>query len=384
MAEENDFTSPWEKPILNIRSRPHIVIRVLNEFVALVIWGAIFLQVFVVNIDQLIAKRLDWLGPLLPYRFLIMLGFICCLLYLGANRKLRGFVLYFVFYPLIVMFWKLPRLLWRNWPLLVAFFPAFYAVASSFKERLLLLVVVLVAGAVILGSQNAIGIWLSVFALIGYLSLHFVRRFGSAFSSRTPFTNIPGLIARLDTAFLSASLLNVNADDIEKGTDEYQAKYMSNLMIAYFINFGLYASATKLRDVLNSRKLDVYFAASIVFTFLVTTILFSLIYFGIYKVQPESFMVPSEVVGWLSFVGYSLDQMLPAGQFVIKSASPFAAILSYGQSAMTYAIIVLLVILLFNSLRERYRQDLDVVIEKLDASASKFGVAIENNSTLLN
>jgi hypothetical protein len=147
------------------------------------------------------------------------------------------------------------------------------------------------------------------------------------------------------------------------------------------ITTGLWFVAERLREVMRSRKLDLYFLASLLYTFALTALVFALEYTGLYRLIPNSFVGVSEP-GLLHFLGLSFSTLMTSDISPLKAASGIAQAALYVQLFGSLLIIVLLVFLILTSIRERYRQDLDGVIGELGAVSDRIGRLLESNYEL--
>ncbi len=209
----------------------------------------------------------------------------------------------------------------------------------------------------------------------------FFRQFRRAFASHSPFTNIRELTQVAHKKFSESNFFAVDPHKYPNGTDEHQAQYTFNLLLAHLINELLFGMGKKLQAILRSGKLDLYFIISIAYSFVLTLFTFSFVFFGLSKALPASF-IPAGNGDWLVFLGASLDNMLPATHSGMVPALDITIFLGYLQSTLSLVIIVLFVFLLFNSLRERYRQDVGSTITELQSLNKTIARKIEENFSL--
>src|SRR5258707_1334854 len=92
----------------------------ISEIVAASFWMYAITNTFVISIDAHIARALPeqyaWIWNL---KFLIFLGILATLLIVLNRVTVAKFLAYVVFYPLILLFWRIPKLLMRlgSWSL---------------------------------------------------------------------------------------------------------------------------------------------------------------------------------------------------------------------------------------------------------------------------
>jgi hypothetical protein len=115
--------------------------------------------------------------------------------------------------------------------------------------------------------------------------------------------------------------------------------------------------ARKLQEVFDSRKTDLYFLGALLYTFLITLILFAFEYFALYKIQPTSFTGSGTKSFWTFFL-FSFNALVHSGFASITPSSNLAFLLTNVELLAGIVIFIILVFVLLTSNRERYRQDL--------------------------
>ncbi len=100
------------------RRRQRIRTRILDTC-GLIFWTYTLTKIFIIDIDRVIINAIDpTLVPLLDYRLLVYLSILAVLLILSKRIKKKRHVilnvLYVIGYPLILIFWKLPKLAYKH------------------------------------------------------------------------------------------------------------------------------------------------------------------------------------------------------------------------------------------------------------------------------
>ena len=153
------------------------------------------------------------------------------------------------------------------------------------------------------------------------------------------------------------------------------------MLTVYVLTTGLYLLAECLREVVNSRKLDLYFLGSLFYTFVLTVVMFALEYLGLERIAPGSFAgVPDP--GLLDFLGLSVSTIMTADVSPLHGVSGLAQTALYLQLLGSLLIIVLLVFVILTSIRERYKQDLDGMVHELAIASGKARERLEANYEL--
>jgi len=355
------------------------LVRWLREAIAFSVWGSVFIHLLVVDFSTLLPEQSPVLELLLHYRLLIGMGTTAVFWLILGNRRFLLFFGYIFAYPFVLLLWSIPTLALRNWATAVAFSPAIYSILVAFRVNLAMFSIALVASFITCLSNMQQLVALGMFLTGVYLIVHYIRRFRVAFSPSTVFADVGGMVRKVWDG-LQESPWTARPEG-EPETKEYQNQYGQNLLQMYMMTAGLYFLAARLREVIESRKLDLYFLGSLVYTFALTTVIFGIEYLGLERLYPGSFSGITSP-GLMNFIGYSLSTIMTSDISPLKPTSNWAQVASYAQLLGSLLIIVLLVFVVLTSIRERYRQDLGGVVEELGSAADQSALLIEKNYDL--
>lgn len=363
------------------RKRPQLPtwVRWLRELVAIALWVATLAQLLLFDIASVGVEAVPALELLWSFRLLVALGLAAALWFVLGNHLFTRLVGYVVAYPFVIVLWHLPRLLFRNWVIVVVFFPAIHSLISTFRTNFLLFTVALISATVVCLAEPR---WLilSCMILAGvYLGIHYFRRFRIAFSPSTAFADIGGRVRRVWEDLRGSPWLEPPAG--ESTSDEYKEEFGQTLLQAYMTTTVLHVFAARIEEVNKSRRLDLYLIAAVVYTFALTVVVFGVEYFGLYRLSPVSFE-GVERPNLLDFIGYSFSTIMTSDISPLRGVSRQAEFLAYLQLFGSLLIIVLLVFVLLTSSRERYRHDLGWVVKELGLASNRCAQLIENNFDL--
>ena len=353
-------------------------VRWIRSTIAVSLWGALITQVLVFDFVGRAIAAFPNLEPLLRFRFLIILVLAAVILLSLRNRYLLLFAGYIAFFPLVVLVWLLPRTLIHNWIVVVAFWPAIYSFFSTFRISFCLWVAAVVScfGILLFDSPATIATGMAILGT--YFVTHYGRRVRTAFSSKTGFAALTPMVRGVWNNSLDAARLPIDA---ESGSQEYQQQVGQRLVNIYLTTSMLYSIGEKLRVVIRANKLDLYLVSSFVYTFVLTIVIFAFQYLGLQRLAPEHFSGASDA-GLLEFFGYSLSTALNAGISRIVPATLTAQMLSYAELMAMLSLAILFVFMLFTSIRERHRQDLDEVVQELGGASERMGTFLLENHDL--
>ena len=355
-----------------------LVVRLIRNLFAVSIWGALFIHAFIFELTGPAIAVIPQIEPLIQFRFLVFLGIATLVVLSLWNRYLFLFVDYITFFPLVVLFWVLPRTVFRNWLIVLAFWPAIHSFFSTLKVSFLLLVAAVVScfGVALFTDVAIITICLGM--LVVYLVRHYVRRVHTAFSSKTSFAALTPMFQNVWEGIADQEQTPIEE---EPGSDGYKRKFGQRLLNLYFFTTCLYIVGKKLRTVIRTKVLDLYLVCSFVYTFLLTVVVFTFVFLGINRLEPSHFSSASEA-GVFEFLGYSLSTAMNAGISPIAAKTLLAQMFSYAEMFFILLLPVLLVFVLFTSARERYRQDLDEIVGEISGVSDRLGQFLLQNHDL--
>lgn len=115
------------EPQLNVveaiaSTAPSRSIQLIRECIAITFWIYVVLKLFVFDVDVYAAQKFfpsaAWV---LNFKFIILLCLAAILVLIFRSFSIVVWIAYIVFYPLIVLFWKIQRSLYKTQKWVVAF-----------------------------------------------------------------------------------------------------------------------------------------------------------------------------------------------------------------------------------------------------------------------
>lgn len=357
---------------------PSQPLHVVRELTALLLWGIAFVNTFVIDLFTPMREAAPQIDALIRYRFLVVLGAIAIAWMALSKQRFIAFVGYIIAYPLVLLLWRIPSVLFRNWPTVVIFLPTIQAVFRNLKVNFIAATIALIAAVVVLKAQGPFPISTAMILLGAYLALHFGRRIQASFSPSTVFADVgKGLKGFWEHVKKQSPITKLDA--LQPGTPEHEKVFGQNVLNLYLYSTFLARIANRLRRLHETRKLDLYFALSLLYTFVLTIFVFTLLYFGLSHLTPSSF---SERGSFGGFLSYSFGTLTHYQLSPIVPRSAIAQFLTYAEVFASIVIGLLLVFIVFTSARERYRADIEATANELSAASEGFEVLIAENSAL--
>lgn len=144
---------------------------------AIICWSYPILQTFILDIDHVLRSNLGQVGSLvIGNKWLITLLLITISLHLIKYSRFRQFLLFVWFYPIVLLFYILPKNAYFNSGLALFIAPAIYEFLASLKTNLLNLCFVGGAAVAISVSSNKTVITTAIVVLFFAMTTHLIRK----------------------------------------------------------------------------------------------------------------------------------------------------------------------------------------------------------------
>jgi hypothetical protein len=342
---------------------------VLREAFAVTLWFWIFTKFFVYDIDLILVNQLPWLQKIYPYKFFIIAATIAVLLILRVKWR---FFLYVLGYPFIILFWRIPKLLFKNWATVLMFLPAIESVALKLKWRFALWTFATLAAIGIILLTDPVSLTFCMLFLGLYLLVHYFWRLRSAYRPESIFGNVATGIGKLWVNSIKG-FKDKDFADRSKGqleSPEFNKKHVENVKNLYITSLLCTWVGAKLDQAVSSRRTDLYFIIALIYTFFLTVIIFGFEYWALFKIDPSNYTYTNAPSFWAFFV-YSFNVILHTSFSTVAAMKTPALAIANAELLGTLIIGVFLVFVIFTSHRERYRQDLSRVVKELTRSAEE-------------
>lgn len=185
-----------------------------------------------------------------------------------------------------------------------------------------------------------------------YLIMHLYRSLRKAYRSSI-FEGLADLVKKLHVALEGGQHGLWKKEKYDPGTKDYEQQCLT----FYLLNSGVEIVGEKLLKVAKSRKPDLYLMISWLATVLLTSLIYALEYWSLYKIDVISFTINHTLSFW-SFWGFSFGKLTPSSISAIAPVSVAATVLSYSELFCALIILVILVFSVLTAAREKYREDI--------------------------
>lgn len=285
---------------------------IVGDILGSLLWTLGLTKLLFFDYDRYLADRLGepW-NKIADFRALVILLLLATVLVL--HKRGVWALLYAAAFPLVLLFWKMPKLLIaiHSWNLLLALATVIASLFKRFRMRFFLRAVEVTVLFVALMSTTA---WLSVICAI-VLSVAILYHYSQALISgvrASKFLQYQQMIiagvtrpATLNTFMLDPELRSDKVERFDKGQLEQFVNSVSTGLLAVKL-LGFYA--VLLQRYRRSLSIFVLNALTYVWLFLQSIVLLAAINYSIYVASPDQFKVEG-AASFVKFLFYSMASM---------------------------------------------------------------------------
>lgn len=328
----------------------------LRESAALLLWGLSLLKLLAFDFDIFLISRVaptySWI---LAFKLLLLLSLVSVAWLVSGHRSFLKLVAYLLGYPFVLLFWRVPRVCFRHWPIAITFAPALYLALRRLRSTVAIYTIGLVSAALVLSSTRH---WLLSLAIGGLLIFqvgHMIRSLREAFGASL-FADLARLTRKAQTSILKF-LFEGLPTSLASASSE-PPRPADPLVPVYVSQAAADIIAKRVAEVVRTRKYDIYLIASWLYTVALSAGVYALIYLGISRLDPNAFS-SSAPLTLFRFLQLSIGILTTAGGSGIQAVSPLASLLCSSEYLHIPVILIILVFFVLTTQRETYRQDAD-------------------------
>jgi hypothetical protein len=350
------------------RSRKWKTLWAVANVIAIFFWSYAIIKIFLFDVDvyviSLASPAFVWV---LNYKFLIFSGLIVIAMLVTKSLMLGLAVGYIAFYPLIVVFWKLPRFIWKkqSWLLLFAVLNSLIGLFRSFKRIFISTTLFLICGILILTADNQYVLQASSLTIFALLVTTYVMTFLRAFKPSAVFQTYKTIfpvvgksaLLKVDDSVRDLPIEVMSAKQLEMRTNSLQNVVLYNRICLLV--------SKKLRDYQDSGANVASYILTVVGLFLFVVISFALINYALYKSDQSLFQFTYSKKTFFAFIYYSAGSMFYAanGLVPIEALSQMVQLIQFFFALL---LVVILITMVFALRNERYSIELEEVIYSVE------------------
>jgi len=347
--------------------------RILRDVLAASLWLYAIFKLTVFDFDvyllQHYAPSLFWL---INYKFVLLLVLISAYWLAVGNKSFFWTLFFLATYPFYLIFWRLGRLLFRNWFLTFSVVGYVASFLRSLKINFMTFTLFCLGTLLVIVGDRPLLIYLGMLLLGLYLILHFSRRFFYAFvPSRAIVLPRKALITFLAGTRQAVVLpADVRSTAVDLFTPQQKNQWETNLQLFVLQSRATIYAVSKLRQFQESRLISLYFILGLLFTLFITVVLFAVLNFGVQTMDPRAFSDASPR-GLLFFLYYSLNNILTHSIPDFYPLSVLSRFLNTAEIVSGFLILVILVLMYTNVQSDKAKAEIDALIGTLEQQASE-------------
>lgn len=368
-AVQEEHSNPDAPPKPPVFSRKTKILFSLFQIISIVFWTYAILTIFVTDLD---AYFLSWdssiLTFLITYKFLVLIGTFALIWLFVRNLTVLSFVLYVPFYPLLLLGWKIPKLLWKAKSPLVTL--SFLNIIISFFRSVKYLFIsssfLLIFSAIILIGQTPSLIYFSCFALLVLLVIIYIHRFLIILRPSAIYQ----VHARIATAVISTGLKSLKEEEslrnrpLETLSKSERQTWTTSLQSLVIGNHAALFLSSKLSDYQKSNVKIIFYVGNLFILILITTFVFAVIGLGLYKVDPSNFQVSADP-SFFMFIYYSISNVFARSISEIAPHTDIARVFSIIQLVFSFVLLAIILTLIFSLQNQTDSEQIDKAIKDI-------------------
>jgi hypothetical protein len=315
------------------------------------------------------------------------MGILAALWAVTKSQNILIWCAYILFYPIIVIFWKVPVFIFKkkSWNLAFAVINAAISFFNSVKYNFITLALLLCSGTFLAASSNTYVLSIATVSIITILLAIYIHRFISAFKLSSIFqayTKIFSSIRKqgtssfaLDSALKGIPITSYDQAQLTKRTTNLQTSVLFNRVCLF--------SAKRLRDYQSS---GLNLASGVVTTIIlifITVFCFAFANYGVYKIDSHLFIAPT-TPSFFTFVYYSFSNLLFNQIPELVPTSPTSQLISMVESFFALLLVAIFISIVLPFKNQRYSEELTETIRKIKEEGDSMEVFIRDEYDISN
>jgi hypothetical protein len=351
---------------------------VLKEVFAALFWIYVLLKLFIFDVDiYLVNKFSPDYSWLLNFKFFVLIGTIAIIWLITKNKHILSWSLYILFYPIILLLWKIPFFVFKqkSWIFAFALINAVISFFKSIKYNFIVSALFLASFAVVFSFSNEKLLWPAILTIFIILSIIYIHRFILVFKPSSVFQIYMKIFsatknygAKKNSLFaLDENIKNLPVASLDQKQLE---KWTTNLQNSVLFNRICLFAAKKLRDYQNSGLNIVSYILTILLLIALTIFSFATINFGLFKIDNNFFSYPT-IPNFFTFFYYSFNNLVFNSIKEIAPVIPMAQTISMIESFFALILVAIFISLLLSVRSQRHKEELNEVINNIEAQGTE-------------
>lgn len=352
------------------------------------LWIYLIIKIFVIDFDLLIIQKLfPDLIWLLKYKFFILIG-IASILMIVMKGSFYLLVIYVIFFPFLILLWKIPKLLWKtkSWTLFLSLLNFTLTFFKNFKVNFISKSFALISFFIILISKPSFLLFLPLVYLLAFLLFSTIRSISQSFRPSEVFTLQHKLINKLRNSKFGKSMISIDKKiknkPIVKLDDQQLTTFTTNLQMVVVFNRFCYFFAHKLEEYKESKINALFNMWSYLWLFIQIVLIFTFINLGLYKINYTNFKY-LETPNFYHFLYYSFNSVLTGGIEEFYPATGIAIITNITMKLFGLLLLPTFLINIIFSIREqKFNKNIESAIKAIKKEGDELDKFIKSEYKL--
>lgn len=281
--------------------------RYIRDAIYILVWIGLILKIFVIDWDVfLIEKYLPQMTWILKYR---ILGLVVLIL-ITSKMKIWNIILnalYFIFFPVIILFAFIPFKTFSlgRWNGIISYINTFIIFFKHFRYKIVMAILYILSLILTLKSHNKIvligSIIFNIYCIIGLIKSIFKIAFCDS-EIYSAYKKLVNKIMNRKTGKENEYLKITSIEELKENKE-----LVSMVETRLLINRLLLFSAKKLKDYNNSKSYIFQDVILFITTVIIGIISFSLINYGIFKIENLNYRILEGIPTFIDFILYTIS-----------------------------------------------------------------------------
>lgn len=358
----------------------------IENLIATAFWIYLIIKVFFFDIDTFLINiffpNTQWI---IDYKFFILIGIIVTALTFCKKNYVLLFISFILFYPFILLFWKIPYIIYKtkSWTIAIAIINTIISFFSGFKYNFIIFSITAISFCLLFNFNNPLLLYFLITVLAVTIIIIYIHRFLTIFmpssmyiihSKFVKFIMKHGkLMTNLDDEIKNIAFAEMNKVQLQKWTN--------NLQTIVILNKGCYFLSSRLQDYQKSNLNIIFYLLNLFALLILTIFFFSGMNFALYKIDHLSYTTNNSQ-SFFDFIYYSFNTIFLNSIPEIVSTSNVAHFLQMLEIIFSFLLITIFTILVFNIKSKKHTDELDSIIQELTIQGDEIESRIQSEFKL--
>lgn len=358
---------------------------IVLDIISVIIWTYSLIKLFIFDIDVYLIKNFfQNFDFLIKYKFVIILLVITAFVLISKKWKLVGDSFYVLFFPLIIIFWKIPILLLKiqSWNLFFILLTYVAIMLRSARFSFVTNTVILTCIVAILASSRNLILWPSVLLLLIITMVVIFQRIISVYTGSPILKYVSDAVSFVfDKGKPTFTLENeVKTLPVEKLTESQLQKWSTSLQLSVIFCKGCAFLTRRLRDFQRSKYSTIVYILNFLSLVLFSMISFAFIYYGLFKINAHYYITSTPQ--FFDFFYFSFNKAIYSTIAGLQVTGVFPKIITMIQQFVSVCFFTFIVMLFVSINDEKRSNEVDEVINKIEKNEKMMELNIQDQFSL--